>query len=240
METKEDVYLLKKMIEDLVLQFHDIDFSILSIKSDLMSIKSQVQQYQKSNESQEKTFINQVFSIPTLQQINPTEKIVFPTHSNIPTFNHYLEGLKRQNIPFSTGNEGVPTDRQTLQQTDRHSILKENHIKNTLDDASKILESLDSLKKEIRLKFKKLTEQEILVFSLIYQLEEEKGFCDYKILSQKLSLSESSARDYVGKLIKKGIPVEKIRINNHLIQLKISEQLKKIAPLSTILSLRDL
>ena len=66
----------------------------------------------------------------------------------------------------------------------------------------------------IRLKFKRLTEQELLVFSKLYQLDEEMGHSDYKTLSQKLNLTESSIRDYIGRLIKKGIPVVKNKINN--------------------------
>ena len=80
----------------------------------------------------------------------------------------------------------------------------------------------------------------MLVFSTIYQLEEEQGTTDHKTLSKKLNLSESSIRDYVGRIIKKGIPVEKKRINNKHIQLTISDNLKKIATLSTILQLRDI
>jgi len=109
-----------------------------------------------------------------------------------------------------------------------------------MKDAAKILDSLDSLKKEIRIKFKQLTDQEILVFSAIYQLEEEHGPVDYKALAEKLNLTESSIRDYIGRLLKKGIPVEKKRINNKQIQLGISQSLKKIASLSTILQLRDI
>jgi predicted transcriptional regulator len=103
-----------------------------------------------------------------------------------------------------------------------------------------MLDSLDSLKKEIRLKFKRLTDQEILVFSTIYQLEEEIGEVDYKMVSQKLNLTESSIRDYVGRLIKKGIPVDKNKINNKTIHLSISKNLKKVASLPTILQLIDL
>jgi predicted transcriptional regulator len=85
-----------------------------------------------------------------------------------------------------------------------------------------------------------LTDQEILVFSILYQLEEETGFTDYKTIAQKLNLTESSIRDYIGRIIKKGIPVEKKRINNKNIRLTLSKNLKKIATLSTILQLRDL
>jgi len=185
---------------------------------------------------------------PAHQHINQT----FPTHNPThPTHNpthpaHFNKGNKQ----FSTGNEGVPTDRQTDQQTDNKPQkplflpfkipkLIENKP-DSIDDAARILDSLDSLKKEIRIKFKQLTDQEILVFSTLYQLEEGQGPVDYKTLAVKLSLTESSIRDYMRRLLKKGIPIEKKRINNKQILLSISENLKKVASLSTILQLRDI
>jgi len=92
----------------------------------------------------------------------------------------------------------------------------------------------------MRLKFKKLTEQEFLVFSTIYQFDEEIGYSDYKLISERLNLTESSIRDYVGRIIKKGISVDKTKINNKYIKLNISEKLKKIVSLPTILQLREL
>jgi len=172
------------------------------------------------------------------------------------THNFPLEALKHQDLPISTGNEGASTDRQTDRQTHRQTqkepkiinnsfnkVLESDLNKdfgNSFDNALEMLESLDNIKKEIRLQFKRLTEQEILIFSTIYQIEEEQGYANYKLLAEKLSLTESSVRDYVGRLIKKGIPVEKKKVNNKQIQLFISQNLKKIAPLSTILQLRDL
>ena len=130
--------------------------------------------------------------------------------------------------------------RQTDRQTDK---IEENNYKsreNSIDDAVEILNSLDNIKKEIRLKFKKLTNQELLIFSTIYQLDEERGYSDYQTLAKKLNLTESSIRDYVGRIIKKGISINKNKINNKNIQLSIPQNLKKIATLSTILQLRDL
>ena len=170
-----------------------------------------------------------------------SEKPTVSTHPS--THDKPLEALKPQNMAISTGNQGVPTDKQTNRQTDnKHEIeLKTEEItKDSIDDAAKILDSLDSIKKEIRLKFKRLTEQEILVFSTLYQIDEETGPTDYKTIAKKLGLTESSIRDYIGRLIKKGIPVDKKRINNKIIQLSISQNLKKIASLSTILQLRDI
>ncbi len=205
----------------------DIDFlkqEIHDFKFDLMNLKYQLDKI--NLKLSEKTD----FDTSTLRHIIPAHS----THSS--THNLSLETLNTQNLPISTGNEGVSTNRQTNRQTNRHIDFKENPIEN----ASEILESLDTIKKEIRLKFKRLTEQEWLIFSTIYQLEEENGFSDYRTLAQRLNLTESSIRDYVGRLIKKGIPIDKKKVNNKNIQLLISPNLRKIASLNTILQLREL
>ena len=156
-----------------------------------------------------------------------------------------IEGLKHQNLTTSTGNEGVSTDRQTDRHADRQTQKstqnnKENRESN-LHEASIILNSLDRLKKEIRLKFKHVTTQEMAVFSTIYQLEEQ-DFTNvtYKQIALNLHLTESSIRDYVQRMITKGIPIQKQKINNRKILLSISPELKKIATLSTIIQLREL
>jgi len=160
------------------------------------------------------------------------------THSS--TDKLHFKALNTQNLGISIGNHGVSTDRQTDTSTDRQTQNMLKKGENSIYDAMKIIDSLDNIKKELRIKFKKLTDQELLVFSAIYQLDEEKGHSDYKILSNRLNLTESSIRDYVGRLTKKGIPVDKTKINNKTIHLSISKNLKKIASLSTILQLRDL
>ncbi len=179
------------------------------------------------------------------KKLPPTQEGEFPaTPTHNPTHNNPLNDVKGQNIGISIGNEGVPTDRQTNQQTNQHTEkpqkILEKTDNNTINNAIEILESLDKIKKEIRFKFKRLTDQEMLVFSTLYQLEEENGFTDYRTISEKLKLTESSIRDYIGRLIKKGIPVDKNKVNNKNIQLNISKNLKKIVSLPTILQLRDL
>jgi len=185
-----------------------------------------------------------------------------PTHN--PTVPQEVGGLKSQILDISTGNIGVPTDRQTDNQTDRqtensqfsiyspisHPSLitakkldkyKLNSIETNIKEASQILDSLDGIKKEIRLKFKHLTHQEMIVFSTIYQLEEQnKDIITYEDISNILNLSESSIRDYTQRLINKGIPIKKTKIDNKKISLSISSELKKIASLSTIIKLREI
>ena len=192
-----------------------------------------------------KQFSEKIDNFTEINKINTsTNNLQIPTNSTHNTTHNYpLEALNSQNMPFSTGNQGVSTDRQTDRQTDRHPTIsheKQEISENSIENAAKMFDSLDNIKKQIRLKFKRLTGQEWLVFSTIYQLEEENGFVDYKSISAKINLTESSVRDYVGRIIKKGISVEKKKINNKNIQLNISDNLKKIATLPTILQLRDL
>lgn len=201
--------------------FRKIKEDMDALRGEILSLNQSIQEIKnKLNPDETPTYISE---IPTKLNSNPTD---------IPPF----KALKPQNIPFSTGNEGVPTDRQTNQQTNQQTEIKGNSMENAL----RVLNSLDNIKKEIRLKFKDLTEQEFLVFSTLYQLEENDGNCDYKTLSGKLGLSESSVRDYIGKLIKKGIPVDKAKIKNKNIKLSISPSLKKMVSLSTILQLRGI
>lgn len=193
---------------------------VFSLKTDISELKEDIKRLSFGN--------SHTSEIPTNPPLNPIYTEEIPTHN--PPYN----ALKAQNMGISIGNRGVPTDKQTNQQTNQH--IRES----SMEDALKILNSLDNIKKEIRLKFKELTDQEFLVFSTIYQLDEEKGYTDYRTISKRLNLSESSVRDYIGKLIKKEIPVEKIKINNKNIQLSVSGNLKKIVSLNAIFQLRDL
>ena len=112
-------------------------------------------------------------------------------------------------------------------------------IQQQISEASEILDSLDNIKKEIRKKFKSITKQEMLVFTTLFIMEEAED-PDYNKLAIKLNLSESSIRDYIQRMINKGIPIEKEKINNKKIILHISPELKKIASLDTIIKLRDI
>ena len=109
-----------------------------------------------------------------------------------------------------------------------------------MEEVSKLLNSLDDIKKDLRHKIKRLTNQEMEVFSTIYELE-EKGFTvDYSLIAEHLSLTESSIRDYIQRLLRKGIPIGKTKENNKRILLYIPNDFKKIATMQTILQLREL
>ena len=241
MESQEDQikFAFSKVKEDI----NFLNEELLLIKVHLSEFKEQLTSFDHIQKEIKNT-------LSTLQQIissNPMN----PT--NNPTVPKEIEGLKDQNLIFSIGNKGVPTDSQTVRQSDSQTennlplsireppLPQFKTIDKEIKEASEILESLDHLKKEIRLKFKHLTHQEMLVFSTIYQLEEQNNHeISYPLVSKLLKLSESSIRDYVHRMINKGIPLKKEKVNNKRILLSISPELKRIAPLSTIIRLREL
>lgn len=254
---KKDV-LLDKKIDKLTETLEKMNMVLGSFTSKMMSVMPVVDNKKESKDKyldiETGKFIDLDISLDNKTNI-PSEKGVLSVDcSNIQTDKTDIKPRNAEYQGISTGNGGVQTDNPTDRQTDNfvknsshnqeklyNDMLRSNsEYTHEIDDAVDILDSLDSLKKEIRLKFRRLTDQELTVFATIYQLEEELGYSDYKTISRKLNLTESSIRDYVRRLINKGIPIEKNKINNKGINLIISKNLKKIASLNTILELRDL
>ena len=222
--------------------------AFVKVKQDIDSLADEI--YQLKQEIIEIKQILGISSSSTVRQITSTYPATSTQTSTVP---QEVGGLRTPNLGISIGNQGASTDRQTDRQTDTstHNLgeiplksiesNKEENIEKNIQEASEILDSLDRLKKEIRLKFKRITPQEMVVFSTIYQLEEQDPEnTSYKQLSMILKLSESSVRDYVQRMINKGIPIKKHKIANKKIILSISSELKKIATLSTIIQLREL
>ena len=213
--------------------------SFTRVKEDILTLSDQISQLNSEIQEIKRTLSNldRQTDRQTNRQISQTEAQNFQTDNYAPFHNMPLGPLKRPNSNSSIGNEGVQTDRQTNRQTDRH-IQKDPLEK--IREVSQLIESLDEVKIELRSKFKRLTNQEMAVFSTIYQSEEQGFIVDYPLLADKLSLSESAIRDYVTKIIQKGVPIQKNKENNKKIILSIAQEIKKIANLSTIQNLREI
>ena len=235
-KAKQDIFSLYSELDSIRRELHEIKFLIksqLDRQTDTSTDNPTHNPAQNTAEISENT---------TIQHINPTENNT-PTHN--PAHNLPFKALKSQNSSISTGNEGVPTNRQTDKQTNTSTRnqgvkVRFNQENPQLTNVSNLINSLDTIKKELRQKLKKLTNQEMTVFSTIYQLEEEGFIVDYSSIAKKLSLTESSIRDYIQRIIKKGIPVLKTKENNKKILISISPDLKKLASLSIIMQLREL
>lgn len=219
--------------------------AFFKIKEDMLFLKEELFKLNERISFLEREILSfktqQTSSFYTTEKHIPTDN---PTQ--IPTHPQEIKGLKIENFNVSTGNKGVPTDkptdRQTNQQTNQqteNTLFKDPFLE--IKKAQELLNSLDSFKKNLRLKFKNLTEKEMLVFSTIYSLEEQGvDNINYRLLAQHLNLTESSIRDYTNKIIKKNIPLIKVKLNNKQIILKIPEDLKKIANLQTLIRLREI
>jgi DNA-binding MarR family transcriptional regulator len=171
-----------------------------SLKQEIASLRQELLEIKSIISSQ----------IPTNSQTNV---FGFPTDSPSKTSSFPL---------FSTGNEGVPTDRQTgIQQTELPS-----------------LEMINSLRADLKIKFRSLTRQEFKVFCAIYILEQQQPV-DYRAIAGKLRLSESSIRDYIMKMEKKGIPISKEKINNKKILLHVHSELRELISLEAIMKVRE-
>ncbi len=159
--------------------------------------------------------------------------LVAKNNSTNPTLSTKNPTLNAQNSPpnplFSTGNEGVPTDRQT--DTCPTDIKR-------VDSSPDLASLMANVKTDLKIKFRRLTKQEFKVFSAIYSLDEQ-GEVDYRMLADKLALSESSIRDYIMKIERKGISIAKERVNNKKVLLHIGKELREIAPLQSIMHIRE-
>lgn len=247
---KEDITSLKTEIDDLHNELNEIQSSLLNlIKINLEIQRSTELTKNTKTDRQSDTSTHSSTHQPlnkTNNQDNQTENTLQPdTSTHILPF----KPSKDQYIDSSIGNRGVSTDRQTDNQTDTstHFIAK-NPSKNTRDsqiplipsNTSMLIEQLDSIKKDLRLKVKRLTTQEMSVFCSVYQFEDQGFLVDYHLLSSKLNISESSIRDYIQRILAKGLPLIKEKVNNKKIILHIPQDFRKLASLDTIIKLREL
>ena len=222
--------------------------AFLKIKEDIELLRIEINNIKKNQEIigsflDKITVINNKLDKLNQQTNKPTDTPTNPTDTKK---NNDLYSLNTQNNDFSMRNGGVPTDKPTNQQTNQqtnNTCNNEQYLNklNYFEKADLLLNTLDDTKKGLRRMFKNLTSQEMLVFETLYNFDIKKDDdISYKKLANILNLSESSIRDYINKLINKGILIEKHRINNKNIVLSISNRLKEITNLTTIKSLREL
>jgi len=164
-------------------------------------------------------------------------------------------------VSVSTGNKGVPTDSQQTdtQQTatqqisdsqtaDKQQIQQTQQIGRAEAAATVITSITDTqgvglvsdLKKDIMRKFIALTTKEFLIFTDIYIIGEKQGVTSYRDIARETGLTESSIRDYIARLIHKGIPIIKRKVNNKNILLGIPPDLKSLFTLDSLIKLREI
>lgn len=148
--------------------------------------------------------------------------------------------------PVSIGNEGVSALRQQSGSTQAHSEFDlekeftERQQQKPIKEPGKdmLQQNVERLKHALQDIFKKLTRQEFVIFSLLYQLEDElKRPVSYKDLADRSALTSNSIRDYISKLIAKKVPIIKEKYNNRQILLKVAPELRNIETLESLMKI---
>lgn len=206
--------------------------AFLKIKQDILELRQEIYDLK-----------NSLLRYPTdIQQISQNDNEV-----------QHIIDRDRAYLQCSIGNDGVPTDRQTDRQTtDRQAFepsetnyYMQKTIRFTDDKLGKAIKNgniialVTGLKEEMRQNFLKLTKQEFFIFSVVYSLDDQGIQVTYPVIAERTRLSESSIRDYVSRLIEKGIPLEKSKINNKQVIIKIKEELKNLATLDSLVKLKE-
>ena len=136
---------------------------------------------------------------------------------------------------FSIGNRGVSALRQQIGNTQATDPDRREPVQS---QPNELQQNVERLKKTLQDSFKKLTKQEFVIFSTLYQMEEElKRPVSYSELAIRSSLTPNSLRDYISKLINKKVPIIKERYNNKQILLKIAPELRNIETLDNLMRL---
>jgi len=162
------------------------------------------------------------------EEVNSLKNEVLEARKEYETLKNEVFLLKEQRLPppiknpiflVSSGNKGVFRQTDTRQTLDRHIF-----------DRSGEIEQL----------FMNLTEKEFLVFTALYQLGEAlKSPISYKTLADELKISQSSVRDHMSELIRKNVPLKKLKINNKTVLLQIDPSFKSLNIMAKILNLRS-
>jgi len=180
-----------------------------------------------------------------------------------------LEEIKANFIlKSSTGNKGVSTDRQTDTQTfdtppflvdenhsrdfdtsthlSTHSSTHPQHIPEKLrhipqkdPEIPDLTSLMNSLKSDLKKRFKSLTKQEFYIFSILFTVDKTQDSVTYKDIAKRTGLTSSSIRDYIQRIISKGIPIYKEKLNNKVTILKIPAELRNLATLDNLMRLRN-
>lgn len=99
------------------------------------------------------------------------------------------------------------------------------------------LQAIAASRQELIERFSSLSKQELKTFLTIYDMSDEKGNASYPDVAKRLNLSEGCIRTYISGLMKKKIPVEKIKYNNKAVYLHIPKEFKELSLKSELISL---
>ncbi|MDD4877493.1 MAG: hypothetical protein PHO02_00470 [Candidatus Nanoarchaeia archaeon] len=144
--------------------------------------------------------------------------------------------VKIGDIKSSIGNEGVYSNIHSFNihsfTKQEESVAEDISSELSLEPRKKVekpdLAILSASRQEILGRFSALSKQELRTFLTIYELEDGKNSVSYVDVAKKLNLTEGCVRTYISSLMKKGIPVEKVKLNNKTVVLHVSKEFMEL------------
>jgi len=162
---------------------------------------------------------DEIFKENVINSFKKARKDMLELQNSLVSLKQEIDQLRANLEPkSSTGNEGVfnkQTNQQTNKQLNKQTIIQQSN-------------TLSKLNEDLEAHFNTLTKQEFLVFLSLYQLEEELSTVKFSDLANHLNLSESSIRGYINRLIQKGSPILRKRVNNKVINLSLSSDFRNL------------
>ena len=173
-------------------------------------------------------------------EVNALKELVYKQNSQIEFLLNALKDVlgelraQTDKKGVSSGNEGVYS---FIHSFDRHSFNKQTDGYALAPEVSAASSAL-SLRRDLLDSFKGIPRQELLAFLTIYQLEEDsKRPIGYAELAMKMGLSEGCIRTYISSLLRRGLPLVKVKQNNKVAYLSISKDFRDLKLKNELVSL---
>jgi len=161
---------------------------------------------------------------------------------NTPSFPLDGKSSEVQITPADTSTQ-TSTHTQHIPEKLRHfdtNFDTSTHKSEQKTKISDLTNLMDSLRSDLKRKFLSLTKQEFYIFSILFTLDKTQNPVTYQNLAVRTGLTSSSIRDYISRIIQKGVPILKEKVNNRLTVLKIPPELRNLATLDNLMRIRGL
>jgi len=233
--------------------------NVLSHKEAILSLKTDIELNKSNYLSQNESISSILAKLDTLfKRLDEIEAKINDfnvsignqgVYSNIHSFNRYSfiqqkQGAKQEvsGQKIDTADdppESMPAVTNDMPQGQLHYAPEEKYprlVRETLQDIKpkmikqeRPLQAIAASRQELMERFSSLSKQELKTFLTIYDMGDEKGNASYSDVAKRLNLSEGCIRTYISGLMRKKIPVEKIKYNNKAVFLHIPKEFRELS-----------
>ena len=234
-KVREDIKLLQ---DELFILKRELDALRIEIKTNFMNRNSIGNEGVPADQQTDKPSVNTPL-FPVDVEPSADSNRYLETPADIPTHLQHIPEKVQQipnKIPQITPEMVQKILREQQEQETKRSVFS---FKGERDPLADLTEVMNGLKSDLKRKFKALTKQEFYIFSVLYTIEKSQESVTYGDIASKTGLTSSSIRDYIQRIIRKGIPIAKEKLNNKVIVLKVPQELRNLATLDNLMRIRE-